>query len=130
MTTNTKLQPLRDEATISFIESNTNFEYSIGDGESIGGGFSTLDLDRPFYIDMADGFYSIQDLNDDRTEKLLDAYMNNTIGFDDYHDQLHDIYKEFQYTSLEDLIMGLNELEKKYKKWLKIIFLIQIFWLY
>ena len=116
MTTNSKLQPLRDDATISFIESNTNFEYSIGDGESIGGGFSTLDLDSPFYIDMEDGFYSIQDLNDNRTEKLLEAYMNNTIGFDDWHDQLHDICKEFQYTSLEDLIIGLNQLEKKYKK--------------
>ena len=117
MQTKPNIYPLRDETIISIIEKYTNFEYSIGDGDSIGGSFTTLDLERPIYIEPTEKNYFIQDLNDRRAEQLMDAaFIAKTMTTEEYMKAISALHAETTYDNLGELIDGLNELEKKYAK--------------
>lgn len=98
--------PLRQPNIISQIEKNTNFEYNIGDGDSIGGNLG--DLEKPIYIDPRENDYHIYDMNVEvkfpnwENEAEVAEYFNNPQ--DGYHA-----------ATIEEVIQVLNQIEKSHK---------------
>ena len=105
------MKPLRQENIIAQIENATNFEYCIGDGDSIGG--SLGDLENPIYIEPTENGYVLQDMNDTSdTDAIMHINWEDEAAVKAYYDSLPEV---IEYPTIEALIDAINELEESYK---------------